>query len=179
MTENVANNADNHSSSSYFASNNATLFLGHSYFLTTEGSDIQQNIEKVSFVTFPYGEDVEYGSISTSFYDTPNATSIVRNGDEQDTAIVLDHILDPMIGTENGEYEDYLKTYFFPDYNSSFDIYTEAGKNASYEYTAQLSNVINDINDALTGITKGERSVTEAITSITNRVNAEIDTQFN
>ena len=179
MTENVANNADNHSSSSYFASNNATLFLGHSYFLTTEGSDIQQNIEKVSFVTFPYGEDVEYGSISTSFYDTPNATSIVRNGDEQDTAIVLDHILDPMIGTENGEYEDYLKKYFFPDYNSSFDIYTEAGKNASYEYTAQLSNVINDINDALTGITKGERSVTEAITSITNRVNAEIDTQFN
>ena len=103
----------------------------------------------------------------------------MRNGDEQDTAIVLDHILDPMIGTENGEYEDYLKTYFFPDYNSSFDIYTEAGKNASYEYTAQLSNVINDINDALTGITKGERSVTEAITSITNRVNAEIDTQFN
>lgn len=179
MKENVVNSADGYSSSSYFATGNATLFLGHSFYLTTEGSDIQKNIERISFVTFPYGEDIEYGSVCTGFYDTPLATSIVRNGDEQETAYILNHILDPMVGNENGEYLSYLETYFFPDDSSSFEIYTDAGKNASYEYTAQLGAVYGDITEALTGITKGERSVTEAITSITNRVNAEIDKQFN
>lgn len=160
-----------------FASGKSTLFLGHSaYFFSQGENSIQKSLKNVSFIFFPYGPDVEYGSICTSYYDTPFSTSLVKTGDEQETGFMLDYLLEPLYGDE---YQAYMKDYFFPDYNDSYELYMNEVKNASYLYSAQIQNVQTPILDAIIDVTKGEKSVTEAVGAITDMANAEIDRQFN
>ena len=75
----------------------------------------------------------------------------------------------------NGEYLDYLRSYFFPGQNQSFDLFFEQMKNASYSYNAQLIQVNARIDNALNAVTRGQKTPIEAFLPIENAVNTEIE----
>ncbi len=158
-----------------FASGKATMFIGNSSFLIEPDSEISRSLENLSFICFPFGNDVPFGSLTPSYYDVPKCTSIIKNGDEQVTGYILDYLLEPMEGNGNGEYLDYLRSYFFPGQNQSFDLFFEQMKNASYSYNAQLIQVNARIDNALNAVTRGQKTPIEAFLPIENAVNTEIE----
>lgn len=161
-----------------FALGKATLYLGHThYFFVKDEKSMQQNIRDISFVPFPTGPNIaQVGSINTGYFDTPLSTSIVKNGDEQETGMVIAALAAPL---GNQEYLDYTKDFYFPDYNNSFEYYNTTAKGASYLYNSQLSSVIVDVENALVSIVKGEQAVSQAINSVEARATNAIDAQFN
>lgn len=161
-----------------FGGGRATMYIGHSSNLTGASTQIQQSMENLSYICFPYGTDVEFGSVTPSYYDTPYCTSIIRNGDEQEIGYVLDYLLSPMEGNQNGEYTDYLRSYFFTEKNNSFDLFMEQMRNMTYSYNGMLPETSRKADAALSSVAQGRKSLEEALLPLENAANAEIKKVF-
>ena len=164
------------------------FYDGKIVFLMTNGyrmfGDITYNTSNFSWLPFPYGPDVEYGSTCASYTTAQDGIISIMKGQDaqkvQDTGYIVNLLFDatPHFGKDG--YQNYLYRSFFDSGDeSSFEVYLDMGRNMHYDYSLELGSVNDEIISRISAAMKSSGSVSNVMESVKDAVNDKLDEELN
>ena len=163
-----------------FIENRALFFVGYSHWgLSSEGTEnlSYQAGGPFEWTYFPKGpratESTSKAILSywSRFFFAPSNTDISI----QETLLPYLFQLLPGDTVDNWQ-DDFERNNFFSE--KSFEIFVDMRDNAVYDYSAFV-DYQNTIRPLLESITRGNKSASEAFSSISDKIQAHVDSQYN
>ena len=169
-----------------FGSKGSTFFLTMVYvgINVSETDDImfpQSHLDDFGWIPFPCGPDTEYGKFPGTYESDFGGTVILKGNDKQDAGYVLNAYLSYVM-TDDAENEineeDTFKRNFFQT-DESYQNYIDGSTKFNFDYFPQLRDSYQKMVNALIKVSKGTASSTEAIESIKEAIQTQIDININ
>ena len=168
-----------------FGSKGSTFFLTRAWVglgVSEEGKLYpQSNLDDFGWMPFPYGPDAEYGKSSGTYDSESGGTVILIGNDKQDSGYVLNAFLSYVMTDDAGNVIDEEATFkhnFFQT-DESYNNYKDGCTNFNYDYYSQLEGAYSKMVTAIKDITKGKSTPNEAMGSIKEAMQSQIDLSIN
>lgn len=161
----------------YFTNGRSSLWLGGAWVGTTnrEGFPLNEMNEGFSFMCMPYGPDAVYGETYSSFIFVSNCIAVPISSDEYEMSSFLNEFCSELSEEDMNALADETRNYYF-FHPEDYDFVLDMADNAVYTYLyGELDKVRDVILNSLEDITKGSGTVSERLSSIIGKVEAELE----
>ena len=174
-----------------FVKGNGTFYLSQAWVNMIMGeafasfSAIMNDIE-FSWIHFPYGPSAVYGETMAVWeQSTIQEWSIPLSADdEENSAYLLNYWLDPAKGNSAdfaAKADEYngrqRREFFFSD--KSYEYFTYMDTQKILDYPLGLEDLRDTLNNSLAAAVKGNKSIIEALASIEEKVNTQLNVEYN
>lgn len=174
----------------YNDGNDYEMFInGGATFLITDGyrwaDEISSEGENYSWVPFPYGPDVEYGSTVAAFQDTARESfvGIMMQDDPervQQIGIVMDELLGPVTYENYETYNDYLyRNYFNEGDEYSFNVYKTGADGYSFSYQFEMGSAYNRFETVCREMVTRNNATENLLGAVETIINQQLDINMN
>ncbi|MDF2686737.1 MAG: extracellular solute-binding protein family 1 [Clostridia bacterium] len=166
--------------STFFSANESTLWLGGSWVGLDESEWAPlKNLNSFTWVTFPYGPKAEYGKTIASYNLARMGLAIPSDKDGEEVGYFMNILFSEREDFTFAQKSENVKKQFFFD-PADYDTAVNLSVNAVYTHLyAELSDVRDRFFNKLVSIVKGKSTPTEAIASIKENIQTEIDKYLN
>ncbi len=161
----------------FFSNGRSSLWLGGAWVGTTnrEGFPLNEMNEGFSFMCMPYGPDAVYGETYSSFIFVSNCIAVPISSDEYEMSSFLNEFCSELSEEDMNALADETRNYYF-FHPEDYDFVLDMADNAVYTYLyGELDKVRDVILNSLEDITKGSGTVSESLSSIIGKVEAELE----
>ena len=139
--------------------------------------------EDYGWVPYPCGPSGTYGTSTAQFWFTARFLGVVNSSlddnELENNSILINYIFSPLEGETADSWKDMIKRRYFYD-DLSFKYYIELFEGGTTDFSAIAYNSVwTDIPNVYSQIFNGTKSVGEAVQSMIDKVNAEINKLIN
>lgn len=146
-------------------------------------NEIAKGVTDFSWVPFPYGPDVEYGSTNISYFKSIDSVCVVVAMEDelrsQMSGLIFDRVVDKLQEYPNG-YGESMKRDFFEDGDDySFSVYEKGSREKVWTYEAELVDSLSDVTAAIAQVMSGRKTPQNAMEALEEKLNQDIDAALN
>lgn len=163
-----------------FCANRRAFFFEFSHLgmYTESSSNLALRMEdEFDWITFPKGPDAEGEVISTKYSWHSRHFYLPSNVNYDYIGAVIPELFDFLPGEDKDTWEkDFYSVNFFNQ--ESFEFYKKIRDHADFDYSV-FCNFTGSVYNCLLNITRGTRSLTEAISSVSDNIQDDLDRRYN
>ena len=158
----------------------------YTFYMTDSNRAFQEIAQKTtdySWIPFPYGPDVEYGSSNISYFKSIDSVCVVVKMEDdlraQMSGLLFDSVADKLEEYPNGYEESLKRAYFTEGDEYSYSIYEKGSLNKTWTYETELSDSLTSLTSAITKVMNGKQTPQNAMKALEEKINQDINAALN
>lgn len=158
----------------------------YTFYMTDSNRAFQEVAQKTtdySWIPFPYGPDVEYGSSNISYFKSIDSVCVVVKMEDdlraQMSGLLFDSVVDKLEEYPNGYAESLKRAYFTEGDEYSYSIYEKGSLNKTWTYETELADSLTSLTSAITKVMNGKQTPQNAMKALEEKINQDINAALN